>query len=220
MKNFKVEKLPLPQNLILEWPRKKAVSNLFASNKFFLVGNKVIIPSGVTTRSSSAAAAGSSSAEPPAGVAAAASSSGAGPPAGVAASSGSSPAANQPAAGAANRPAAGAANQAAAGAENDGGGRVVAQHPNHPRRGLLARTFFVSEAGERFHNWRNCNGLRKARYTKEVMLCTTCVDPSFELGGEMYTSANDDLLHSSWAHAVAFTADPSRTLTPCKVCMR
>ena len=128
------------------------------------------------------------------------------------------------AAGRAEGPAAGRAAGAADGAAaaNDAPGeRPNVQVGNLQRRdGIHARTFWVSEAGERFHNWRSCNGLRKARYVKEVKLCPICVDADAQLGGEMYTTASDDFLHSSWAHSMAFTYEPSRTVTPCKICMR
>ena len=149
------------------------------------------------------------------------------PPAGVAASSsaGSSSAAGRAAAGssaAAGRAADGpAASQANAGpAAGEEGVPVVVQYPNRPRRGIYTRTFHISEAGERFHNWRTCHGLRKARHVRDVQLCTVCVEPDYQIGDEMFTSARDDTLHSSWAHAVAFSPDPSRSVTPCKLCMR
>ena len=165
-------------------------------------------------------AAGARSAGPPAGVIA---SPAAEPPAGAAASSNAASAAAGPSrccttaspcrtSCAANDP---AANQA-----NNNGGAQVIQYPIRPRRGIYARTFHISESGERFHNWETCHGLRHARHVRTVQLCTICVDPDYQIGEEMFTSSGDTDLHSSWAHSVAFSIRPSRGLTPCKLCMR
>ena len=174
-------------------------------------------PAGVAAASSagSSAADGRAAAGPPAGVAAASSAgssaaagrAAAGPPAGVAASSSAGPSA--------------AASQGPAAANDSGDGvpRIV-QYPNRPRRGIYARTFYISETGERIHNLRTCHGLRKARHVREVMLCTVCVEPNFGFDQEMYTTESDDTLHCSWAHCKAFSHDPSRNVTPCKICMR
>ena len=88
------------------------------------------------------------------------------------------------------------------------------------RQGVQTRTFFISENGERFHNWRTCQGLRKARVVYEIQMCQVCVEPDYQIDGEMYTTGRDDDLHASWAHSRAFSNDPYRNVTPCRICMR
>ena len=83
-------------------------------------------------------------------------------------------------------------------------------------------SWYVSDAGERYHRIRTCHGLRKARFIRELSCCPDCIPANFRFEQHLYAQegvTDGDMLHVKGGQGVDCRNDLTRRFLPCWVCV-